>query len=138
MARYGLYRGVFLVCIGWGVYSLQRNLSTMTDFTVVPFILIVLAYSIVLGFALSWITLRSRSILPAAIMHWAMWTIPSNINIWGELACWAAVDMLLFFFWPPRSVGVAGRDGTGDFCTGGNERALPWRKSGHADEEVKI
>jgi membrane protease YdiL (CAAX protease family) len=61
-----------------------------------------------MGSVLSWLTLRSRSLLPATVAHWL-----SNVGvyslvgepdypgrIWVRTACWLLVACILFHFWP--------------------------------------
>jgi len=107
-SRYGLPRGIFLTGIIWGAYHFRSDSYSGLS---VGGVLYHLGYRILiclaLNYALAWMTLRRKSIIPAGIAH----TI-SNILVvagvrnaipWsGELRVveWGVVAFLLFRYWP--------------------------------------
>ena len=68
--RYGLYRGVSLVGVIWGVFHFPGDHYFLeTDFGVLQKLLFRVVGCVVIGFVLSWLTLRSGSVLPASLAH---------------------------------------------------------------------
>jgi membrane protease YdiL (CAAX protease family) len=109
ITRYGLYRGIFLVGIVWAVFHFPLDPYSRQPLTYI-LLHLVLRFSncVAFGFALSWLTLRSRSVLPAALAHgFSNIFILSNFNgllsHWTIILMWLIIDLLLFRFWPPRS-----------------------------------
>jgi membrane protease YdiL (CAAX protease family) len=110
--RYGLYRGIFLVGIVWAAFHFfsDFSFSRSTDQEA----LIKLGYRmfmcLALNFALAWLTLRSESVVPAAIAHTlynVLISSPLGPPFGGKdvlrIALWAALAYLLFRCWPVRS-----------------------------------
>jgi membrane protease YdiL (CAAX protease family) len=108
IARYGLYRGIFLVGIVWAVFHFpldpysRSTLAYILLHSVVRF-----SNCVAFGFALSWLTLRSRSVLPAALAHgFSNIFILSNFNglmsYWTIILMWLIIDVVLFRFLPPK------------------------------------
>jgi membrane protease YdiL (CAAX protease family) len=107
ISRYGLYRGILLVGVVWAVFHFPFDPSSRTS---VAQLFIHPAWRLLscvaFGFALSWLTIRSSSIWPAALAHGF-----SNIFIvsgwrglmsrWTVVLLWLLIDVILFRFWPP-------------------------------------
>jgi membrane protease YdiL (CAAX protease family) len=102
IARYGLYRGVFFVGLVWAAFHFSGDFNENTsDANVIRFLLGRMMGGILIGSALSWLTLRSKSVLPAALAHFTVNGIGGAAYL-PALGLWALVDLLLFRFWPPR------------------------------------
>jgi membrane protease YdiL (CAAX protease family) len=104
--RYGLYRGIFLVGIVWGIFHFPFDFnSRMTLTQMLIHSLTRLLNCVSWGFALSWLTLRSRSVLPAALVHGFMNILIISTwigtSVWVFIFIWTAVDIVLFHYWPP-------------------------------------
>ena len=108
--RYGMYRGVFLVCITWAAFHFYSDF--MSPHHSYRDILARLAGRIVMtlgvGLVLSWISLRSGSIVPATLAHAlynALLFAPLLAPVGGvpllRTTLWAASACILFRFWPP-------------------------------------
>jgi membrane protease YdiL (CAAX protease family) len=69
--RYGLYRGIFLVGIVWAAFHFfpDFSFSRSTDWEVLSHLGYRLFMCLALSFVLAWLTLRSGSVVPAAIAH---------------------------------------------------------------------
>jgi membrane protease YdiL (CAAX protease family) len=109
ISRYGLYRGIFLVGIVWGLFHFPTDFTWRLTLAGIPTHAVNrLLNCLSLGFALSWLTLRSRSVLPGALAHGV-----SNIlivsawsratSIWIMIALWVVIDLVLFRYFPPES-----------------------------------
>jgi len=107
ISRYGLYRGIFLVGVVWGLFHFPTDFTWRFTLAGIPTHAVNrLLNCLSLGFALSWLTLRSRSVLPAALAHGV-----SNIlivsawsratSVWIMIALWAVIDSVLFRYFPP-------------------------------------
>ncbi len=110
IARFGLYRGIFFVGLVWAAFHFSGDFrANETDANVIRSLVGRMLGAVLIGFALSWLTLRSKSVLPAAVAHAAI----NGINRSGEsaywlaLGLWALADLLLFRFWPPGEVASA-------------------------------
>ena len=108
ISRYGLYRGIFLVGIVWGLFHFPTDFSWRLSLVGIPTHAVNrLLNCLSLGFALSWLTFRSRSVLPAALAHGV-----SNIlilsawsratSVWIMIALWVMIDLVLFRNFPPK------------------------------------
>jgi membrane protease YdiL (CAAX protease family) len=108
ISRYGLYRGIFFVGIVWGAFHFPSDFSFNTH--LIQFVLGFvgrLANCVAWGFVLSWLTLRAKgSVIPAGISHGLMnalysmsWTF--DISNWVIYFLWAALAVLLYWYWPP-------------------------------------
>jgi membrane protease YdiL (CAAX protease family) len=112
VARFGLYRGIFLLSVAWGAAHFQTDFSVAsTDGWIIALIFRRLATCTALGFVLSWLTLRSGSIWPAAIAHgldnvFLMNASGSNplIRHAFHISLWSALAWLLYRYWPPQAV----------------------------------
>jgi membrane protease YdiL (CAAX protease family) len=110
ISRYGLYRGIFLVGIVWAVFHYPLESYWRTSFSDV------LIHSggrlldcIAMGFALSWLTLRSKSVLPAGLAHGfsnfllmaGYRGVSSRWIVITVILMWIIIDAVLFRFLPP-------------------------------------
>jgi membrane protease YdiL (CAAX protease family) len=116
--RYGLYAGVFLTNLTWGAFHFRGDVYSGKS---VGFILLELVsrilFCLALGYVLSWLTLHSGSIWPAAVAH----TV-SNMLVfasfgmeteWGgplRILFWAILAIVLFRFWPVTAADEPAQD----------------------------
>lgn len=110
--RYGLYRGIFLVGIVWTAFHFFSDFSFLraTDLQVLERLGIRIFTCLTLSFVFGWFTLRSGSILPAAVAHTLY-----NMSLYSSLepssagsttmcnASWAVLAYLLFRYWPAKT-----------------------------------
>jgi membrane protease YdiL (CAAX protease family) len=109
--RYGAYRGLVLLGVIWGAFHFPGDrYSGLSSAAVLEHLLFRVAGCVAMGFVLSWLTLRSGSILPATLAHGV-----SNILIYAGLfaaasfgdivriGLWAALAYILFRYWPPQT-----------------------------------
>src|SRR5207244_13356410 len=68
---YGLYRGIFLVGVIWAAFHFfsDFSFSSFTDQEVLAKLGFRMFMCVVLRFVLSWLTLRSHSVVRAAVPH---------------------------------------------------------------------
>jgi membrane protease YdiL (CAAX protease family) len=109
LQRYGLYRGIFLVGIIWAAFHFASDFaySHASDLLVLSTLFFRLAVCLVLGYVFGWLTLRSQSILPAAVAHTfynVLLYSQAGTHFPGESvvrdALWGVVAYLLFRYWP--------------------------------------
>lgn len=110
--RYGLYRGIFLVSIVWASFHFfsDFSFSRFTDQEVLIKLALRMFMCVALTFALAWLTLRSASVIPAAIAH-ALYNVlvfsPIGPMFAGKdvlrVTLWAALAYALFRYWPVPS-----------------------------------
>ncbi len=111
---YGLARGVVFTGIVWGAFHFAFDFgATRSDQSVVYLLGVRMAMVIGLSTVLAWITLRSGSVLPAAVLHGAYNIllgvgIPLPFAPWSGFAIWLFVGLALFRYWPPRVFGASG------------------------------
>jgi len=110
--RYGLVRGIFLVGVVWGAFHYIWDFnSAMTVPDVCIGVLQRLLITVCLSYVLAWLTIRSESILPAALAHATYnlgWSLPIHSPQWLTLLLWAVTGfVLLRFFLPPSHASVA-------------------------------
>lgn len=106
--RFGLHRGIFLVSITWGAYHFYSDLSFFhaAAWYVVVVVTSRLFLCVSLGFVLSWLTLRSRSLIPAIIAHgffnFVVFSQPIPFIGKGEVraAMCGVLAYVLFRYWP--------------------------------------
>jgi membrane protease YdiL (CAAX protease family) len=111
VSRFGIYRGVFLLSLAWGAVHFQTDFSlASTDGWMIAQIFRRLATCTALGFVLSWLTLRSGSIWPAAIAHGLDNVLLMSGSISNpfphgliRISLWAALAWLLYRYWPPQA-----------------------------------
>ena len=111
--RYGLVRGIFLVGIVWGAFHFAGDFNArMTAAGVVVHIAERLTETVAQSYVLGWLTIRSRSILPAAVAH-AIFNISvshgfSNGTAYGSTwimaLAWASLGYVLFRYFPAPAV----------------------------------
>jgi membrane protease YdiL (CAAX protease family) len=110
ISRFGVYRGLFVVSMVWGVSHFQSDFSyRSSDATVLLGMVERSATCLALGFEFGWLTLRSGSIWPAAIAH-GFYNVILQSGFIGypmisrvlNIVLWAALAVLLFRFWPPQ------------------------------------
>ena len=109
--KYGMYRGIFLVGIVWAAFHFFSDFSFMryTGLAVPLQLSFRVLMCVTLSFVLGWLTLRSGSILPAAIAHTLY-----NVLAYSDpgpffpgkkivvVGLWAIGAYLLFRYWPVR------------------------------------
>jgi membrane protease YdiL (CAAX protease family) len=110
VARFGIYRGVFLLSLAWGAMHFQTDFSVATsEGWIISQIFRRLATCTAVGFVLSWLTLRSGSIWPAAIAHGLdnvllmSLSTPNPLRTVIHVSLWGALAWLLYRFWPPQN-----------------------------------
>lgn len=112
--RYGMHRGIFLVGIVWAAFHFfsDFSFSRATGLDVLSHLGMRLFTCVTLSFVLGWLTLRSESVLPAAVAH----TLYNVVVFSGfgppflgknivQVALWAVGAYVLFRFWPVRIQG---------------------------------
>ncbi|HEV3482016.1 MAG TPA: CPBP family intramembrane glutamic endopeptidase [Candidatus Acidoferrales bacterium] len=112
--RYGVTRGIFLVGIAFAAVHFSTDFSVFslgyTDGLVILKLCLRLIESLALSFAFGWLTLRSGSVLPAAIAHGLVSILgtspfaPAFPGI-GPLInlLWVVLAYVLFRYWPIRA-----------------------------------
>jgi len=121
VARFGLYRGIVLVGLLWGTLNGRTVWNWAgADLGVILGIADASLRGIVFSFPLAWLTLKSRSIVPAAlavglgsVLHSIQWTEPVRLS--GALASesvhvslWGLLGFILFrYFGLPEQNGRA-------------------------------
>jgi len=108
--RYGLARGIFLVGVVWGAFHFAGDFAPRMSAQDVALEFVVrLASTVFLSYVLAWLTIRSESILPAAVAH-GMYNIflgsgslPFHNPLWLTSLLWALAGFALFHFFPPPS-----------------------------------
>lgn len=110
--RYGLYRGIFLVGIVWAAFHFYWDFSFLASSA--PLSLAKLGNRIFLclsvNLELAWLTLRSRSVIPAVISHTLfnvmVFSPIGPVFAWKSelrLVLWTVAGWILFRYWPARS-----------------------------------
>jgi membrane protease YdiL (CAAX protease family) len=107
--RFGVWRGLFLLGTAWGAYHFFYDFSFYyTDAHVFRQLVLRLGVCVTLGFVLGWLTLRSGSILPAALFHgfnnvFLTWPVEhSSPSQTVFLILFSGVfAFVLFRYWPP-------------------------------------
>ena len=109
LRRYGLYRGIFLVCIVWAAFHFYGDFSYPHGSYFQLFERLGGRFLMIfgVGFVLSWLTLRSRTIVPATLCHALYNTViyaPPGLEFAGKgivrTAVWGVTAIILFRFWP--------------------------------------
>jgi len=116
--RYGLVRGILLVGVVWGAFHFCWDFKpSMTPRDVGIQLVVRLATMVSVSYVLAWLTIRSDSILPAALAHaiYNMFIIGSSFPFsnpyWLTILSWSVAGFSLFrFFPPPLSSSVAESD----------------------------
>ena len=110
--RYGIYRGIFLVGIVWAAFHFVSDVSfsRLTETDVLLKLGWRILFCLALSYVLGWLTLKFRSILPAAIAH----TFYNILVMSGFgppflgkdtvlVALWGALAWVLFRYWPVQT-----------------------------------
>jgi membrane protease YdiL (CAAX protease family) len=115
--RYGVFRGIFLVGIVWAAFHFFPDFSFLrsTDQGVLAKLGNRIFMCLALNFALAWLTLRSQSVVPAAIAH-TLYNVlvysPNGLQFAGKgvlrVALWAVLSYVLFRYWPVRPQATLG------------------------------
>jgi len=110
--RYGLVRGIFLVGVVWGAFHYIWDFNpAMTAQDVCIGLVARLLVTVSLSYVLAWLTIRSASVLPAALAHATYnlgWSLPIHSPRWLTLLLWAVVGfVLLRFCLPPSHATIA-------------------------------
>lgn len=106
--RYGVNRGIFLVAIVWAAFHFYSDThSRESDLEVLWSLVFRIIVCLALGYVLSWMTLRSATVLPAAFAHTLY-----NVLVWTgfgpafrgkgllRIGLWALLGYVLFHYWP--------------------------------------
>ncbi len=114
--RFGLMRGIFLVGLTWSAFHFLGDFLRMTeDYQIFLQLFFRITSCIAISYVLGWLTLRSRSIWPAALAHGFsnVWIFAMTYSLDGQqrpflrrmivTACWGLLGFALFRFWPPSS-----------------------------------
>lgn len=105
--RFGILRGIFLLGLVWGAFHFSFDFSARSTESAVPIHMASrLATCILHSYVLAWLTLRARSIWPAALAHgfYNVWLnagvdfLPLPVLSW---TFWGLAGYLLFRWWPP-------------------------------------
>jgi membrane protease YdiL (CAAX protease family) len=111
--KYGLVRGIFFVGIVWGAFHFAFDFpSSLTAAGVLIHIFQRLAEMVALSYVLGWLTIRSGSILPAAVAHGVF-----NVTVSSEFSkgpihiptlivipAWVLLGYILFRYFPAPTV----------------------------------
>jgi membrane protease YdiL (CAAX protease family) len=118
--RYGLFRGLALVGLVWGAFHFPGDhYSSPSDLLAVVQLFSRIAICLTMGFALSWLTLRSGSIWPATLAHAlsnmlfyaGFYVVPFGYVL--RIAMWGLLAFLLFKRFPLREqMATTGKDTT--------------------------
>jgi membrane protease YdiL (CAAX protease family) len=109
--RYGLYQGIFLLGVVWAAFHFFSDRhSGESDLGVLINLASRVFMCVGLGYGLSWMTLRSGSVLPAAFAHTlynVMVFSPFGPAFYGKeevrVGLWAVLAYVLFHYWPVQT-----------------------------------
>ena len=106
--RFGVWRGICFVGIIWAAFHFFGDARyRLDDIGTVLALCSRLIVCIVLGFGLSWLALRSKSLLPATLAHGLynafigfkpVFSFPGQH--WVDVGLWALFAYVLFRYWP--------------------------------------
>jgi membrane protease YdiL (CAAX protease family) len=112
--RFGIVRGICLLGASWGASHFTGDFTRVgTDTAVFSQFVFRLTTCITMSYTLGWLTLRSRSVWPAALAHGFsnVWIFSPRYSLVGiqdgflrsaiVTACWAVLGFVLFRYWPP-------------------------------------
>jgi membrane protease YdiL (CAAX protease family) len=111
VTRYGVLRGMFLGSILWAAWHFAGDFSSATsDHGVLIRVSLRLSLCVAMGMVLGWLTLRTRSILPATLAH-AVYNSFARLSLagWGPGQSlvisigWGLLAYLLFRQWPVQA-----------------------------------
>lgn len=110
--KYGMYRGIFFVGMVWAAFHFFSDFSftRATDLMVLEHFGTRVFMCVTLSFVLGWLTLRSKSVIPATMAH-ALYNIfvlssfgpPFPGKDMLRLGLWAILAHTLFHCWPVRA-----------------------------------
>jgi len=123
--KYGVTRGIFFVGLVWGAFHFAFDFhSSMTASGALIQIFQRLSETIAQSYVLGWLTIRSRSILPATVAHRIFNATvvsvfspqPARTPLWIVIAVWAIVGYILFRYFPVSAMDEdAPSDATPDY-----------------------
>jgi len=110
--RYGMYRGIFFVGMVWAAFHFFSDFSftRATNLMVLEYLGMRVFMCVTLSFVLGWLTLRSGSVIPAAVAHTLY-----NVLVFSNsgppfpgkdivrVSLWAVLAYALFHYWPVRA-----------------------------------
>lgn len=109
IGRYGVGRGIFLVGVVWGAFHFWGDAYGYRSSYLILNLGTRLASMIAVGYVLAWLTIKSRSILPAVIAH-AVYNIMAIGRFvlvdnpwWLRILLWSALAYVVFRFDPPET-----------------------------------
>ncbi|HEX4076560.1 MAG TPA: CPBP family intramembrane glutamic endopeptidase [Candidatus Acidoferrales bacterium] len=114
--RYGIMRGIFFVGVVWGAFHFAGDFqASMNSGGVLLHIAQRLTEMIAISYVLGWLTMRSGSILPAAVAH-GVFNISLEagffsglvLPVWVIALAWGIVGYLLFRYFPPDAISGEG------------------------------
>lgn len=130
--RYGLMRGIFLVGVVWGAFHFSGDFGRYySSIQAITHLVSRVSGTVFLSYPLAWLTLKSRSILPATIAH-AVYnmTVVGGVFLivnpwWLGPLLWGGLGYMLFRFDPPGAeeavepiAGIAPEQPAGDSLQG--------------------
>jgi membrane protease YdiL (CAAX protease family) len=106
--RYGIARGIFFVGLVWGAFHFISDFRGQLTTTIIILTLTRrLCMTVALSYVLAWLTIRSGSVLPAALAHGfynIFLNLPVHTSPWLMPALWAACAWFLFRYFPVAEV----------------------------------
>lgn len=115
--RYGLIRGILFLGIVWGAFHFSGDFGySTTQSGILVHIARRLSATVAYSYPLAWLTLRSRSVLPAAVAHATLnifildYSLPERTSSWLLIALWGVLGYVLFRYFPPLLDEVATTD----------------------------
>jgi membrane protease YdiL (CAAX protease family) len=102
--RYGIARGIFFVGLVWSAFHFMSDFKGQMTATVIILTLIErFCMAVAQSYVLAWLTIRSRSVLPAAFAHGfynIFLNLPVHTSWWLMPALWAGCAWVLFRYFP--------------------------------------
>jgi membrane protease YdiL (CAAX protease family) len=118
--RYGTYRAIFLTGIVWSAYHFGFDATSHpTETGVLSKLGFRIGICLALGSVLSWLTLRSGSVLPAAVTHTLYNVLVSSFgfDFFGKnfawVGLWALLSWFLYQYWPVQVASQPEAEGAG-------------------------
>ena len=118
--RYGVNRGIFLVGIAWAAFHFYSDRhSKQSDLEVLWSLAFRIIFCLALGYVLSWMSLRSATVLPAAFAH-TLYNVLVRSGFGptfrGEdllrIGLWALLGCVLYHYWPVQGAEEQRTEGT--------------------------
>jgi len=110
--RYGMYRGIFFVGMVWAAFHFFSDFSftRATNLMVLEHLGARVFMCVTLSFVLGWLTLRSGSVIPAAVAH-TLYNVVVFSNFGPpfpgkdivRVSLWAVLAYALFHYWRVRA-----------------------------------